>query len=208
MARRRIRAFPQAIPLGMVKDMVLAAVVKVTRKDMVMRFLSIGSLLVASAWLAGCSSSNATPAKASAPTAKPMVSASASEAPSQPQDDFVASGPLVVENQVEVESQREGMMSRVAVDTGAMVQKGELLGELDNRQALADRDAAAARVRSLEYDVKGWEYETKVLQADLERAEKMWEAQLITKQDLDHTRFKVESDKYETERYRANLESA
>ena len=36
----------------------------------------------------------------------------------------------------------------------------------------------------------------------------MWDAQLITKQDLDHARYKADADKYETERYRANLESA
>src|SRR5438270_5719640 len=52
------------------------------------------------------------------------------------------------------------------------------------------------------------EYETKFHEAYLARTEKMWDEQHITKQDLDHTRYKVEADKYETERYRANLESA
>ncbi|MDP9267503.1 MAG: efflux RND transporter periplasmic adaptor subunit [Acidobacteriota bacterium] len=132
----------------------------------------------------------------------------AAAAPTTENDGVIASGPLIVENQVEVEAAREGMVSRVLVDTGTAVQKGQLLGELDNRQAKADRDAAAARVRSLEFDVKGWEYETKVLEADLGRSERMWEAQLITKQELDHARYKVEADKYETERYRANLEAA
>jgi membrane fusion protein (multidrug efflux system) len=167
------------------------------------------ALLMSAVALAGCSGSgtNAAANKPAAPAAKPMVTTAAA-APSTENDGVVASGPLIVENQVEVEAQREGMVSHISVDTGTMVQKGQLLGDLDNRQAMADRDAAASRVKSLEYDVKGWEYETKVLEADLARAEKMWEAQLITKQDLDHTRYKVEADKYETERYRANLESA
>lgn len=157
--------------------------------------------------LAGCSGSNVSASKAT-PAPKPVVP-SAVAAPSVTDDDgVIASGPLIVENQVEVEAQRDGVLSRIVVDTGTVVQKGQLLAELDDRQARAERDAAVARVRSLEFDVKGWEYETKVLEAELGRAEKMWEAQLITQQELDRARYKVQADRYETERYRFNLESA
>ncbi len=170
------------------------------------RFFSGSGLLIAAILVAGCSGTNAAPAKAASLAVKPAMAMA--DAVPLSRDEIIASGPLVVENQVEVAAQRDGMVSRISVETGARVQKGQLLGELDDHQALADRDAAAARVRSLEFDVKGWEYETKVLQSDLDRAEKMWESQLITKQDLDHVRYKVEADKFETERYRANLESA
>jgi membrane fusion protein (multidrug efflux system) len=183
-----------------------AVMVNEMRRDKVKhRLWTLATLLLAGA-LAGCGSSNVAAEKSAAP--KPAVTPAAAAAPAADDSSVVASGPLVVENQVDVEAQREGMVSRVVTDTGSLVKKGQLLGQLDDRQVLAERDGAAARVRSLEYDVKGWEYETKVLQTDLERAEKMWAAQLITKQDLDHIRYKVESDKYETERYRANLESA
>lgn len=165
------------------------------------------ALLALAGVLAGCSS-DAAPNKAAAPAQKPMVTQAAAAMPAATDDDVVASGPLIVENQVEVESQREGMVAKIVTDTGTFVKPGQLLAMLDDRQALADRDAAAARVKSLEYDVKGWEYETKVLESDLDRAEKMWQANLITKEALDHARYKVESDKYETERYKANLESA
>jgi membrane fusion protein (multidrug efflux system) len=164
-----------------------------------------GVLLAGALALAGCSSSTPTPAKAeySAPKAAPVAAAAA------PSDDvFVATGPLVVENQVDIEAQREGMVSKIVADAGTMVRKGQLLATLDDRQVVSDRDAAAAKVKSIEFDVKGWEYETKVLEADLERSEKMWESQLITKQDLDHARYKVQADKYETERMRQNLVNA
>jgi membrane fusion protein (multidrug efflux system) len=36
----------------------------------------------------------------------------------------------------------------------------------------------------------------------------MWEAQLITKQDLEHARYKVEADEFEVERARENLHNA
>ena len=166
------------------------------------------TLLALAGVLAGCSS-DAAPNKAAAPAPKTAVTQAAAATPAPASDDdIVASGPLIVENQVEVESQREGMMAKVLADTGTFVKAGQLLGLLDDRQALADRDSAAAKVKSLEYDVKGWEYETKVLESDLDRAEKMWKENLITKEALDHARYKVESDKYETERYKANLESA
>jgi RND family efflux transporter MFP subunit len=151
-------------------------------------------------WL-GCG--NSKPAPQTATAAKPAPS----PAPVQ-EANFVASGPIVVENQVDVMSQREGVVAKVNVDAGTMVGRGQLLATLDDRQISADKDAADAKVRSAAADLKGWEGEVKVLKADLERAEKMWEAQLITKQDLDHARYKVEADEFEAERARENLKNA
>ncbi|MGH9603051.1 MAG: efflux RND transporter periplasmic adaptor subunit [Terriglobales bacterium] len=153
-----------------------------------------------SSWMA-CDKQKPAPASATAPQ---RVAPSA-----VPQEEvFVASGPLVVEDQVDVASQREGVVDRIEVDAGTMVRKGQLLATLDDRQITADKEASEARVRSSVADLKGWEGEVRVLQADRERAEKMWEAQLITKQDLDHARFKVEADEYEVERARENLGNA
>ncbi len=160
-------------------------------------------LLLAAGALVGCGDSKVSANKPSNPVVTPVSAATMS-----PDSDIVASGPLLVENQVDVSAQREGVVARIVAETGTVVKKGQLLGELDPGQALADRDAAAAKVKSLEFDVKGWEYESKVLQVDCDRAQKMWAAQLITQEQLDHARYKVESDKYETERYRANLDSA
>ena len=151
-------------------------------------------------WL-GCGNSKPAP-----PTA---VAAKPAPAPVAPKEAaFVASGPIVVENQVDVQAQREGIVAKINVDAGTMVRKGQLLATLDDRQIAADKAAADARVRSAVADLKGWEGEVKVLQADRERAEKMWEAQLITKQDLDHARYKVEADEFEAERARENLQNA
>lgn len=143
------------------------------------------------------------------PKTAPVSAAKPAPAPVAPQETvFVASGPIVVENQVDVEAQRDGVVAKVNVDAGTMVRKGQLLGSLDDRQIGADKEAADAKVRSAAADLKGWEGEVKVLQSDRERAEKMWEAQLITQQDLEHARFKVEADESEAERARENLKSA
>jgi membrane fusion protein (multidrug efflux system) len=156
--------------------------------------------------LAGCSGTNASANKA-ASASKPVV-ATVAAAPASADDGVIASAPLIVENQVELEAQREGMMSRVVADTGTFVQKGQLLGELDDRQARAERDAAAARVRGLEFDVKGWEFELKAQQAELARTEKLSESGLVTAQELDKARYKTEGAKFEADRIRSNLESA
>jgi RND family efflux transporter MFP subunit len=173
------------------------------RRDTVKVAASLVLLLFVAGASAGCGDSKISADKPSNPVVTPVSAATVS-----PDADVVASGPLLVENQVDVSAQREGIVARIVAETGTVVKKGQLLGELDPGQALADRDAVAAKVKSLEYDVKGWEYESKVLQVDYERAQKMWAAQLITQEQLDHARYKVESDRYETERYRANLDSA
>jgi membrane fusion protein, multidrug efflux system len=143
-------------------------------------------------------------ASAAAP-AIPQATAQAPVTDSRP--DFLASGPLIVENQLDVASQREGIVSRLNVDTGRSVRRGELLATIDDRQLHADHDAVEAKLHAIEADVKNWEAEVKVLQADLDRTEKMWDAQLITKEQLDHARFKVEADKFELERERHNLQN-
>ena len=148
------------------------------------------------------------PIAAPAPKAEPApVASSAAKAEPAPAE-FTASGPIVVENQLDVSAQREGVITRVLADVGRRVRRGETLALLDDRQTAADRDAARAKVKSLEADVKGWEYETKVLEADLDRDEQMMKAQLITQQQLEHARYKVEADRFETERSRQNLINA
>ena len=155
-----------------------------------------------------CSQENPT-AYAAAPATKAEVSSeSKQQARAALDDDFVASGPVTVENQVDLAALREGVIARIDVDAGRNVRQGELLGELDDRQISADVEASAAKVRSIAANLKNWEAETKVLLADRQRAEKMWEANLITKQDLDHAVYKQEADVYEVQRESESLKNA
>jgi RND family efflux transporter MFP subunit len=142
----------------------------------------------------GCGASNpasiVTPATAAAPLpAKPV-----------PDEGFVASGPIIVENQVDVLAQREGVVAQTLVDTSAPVRKGQVLARLDDRQLQAEREAAMARMRSIEYDQKNWEAKVRMDEVDLERARKMWDAQLIPKEQLEHDQFKLVASRNELER--------
>ena len=109
-------------------------------------------------------------AAGSAPRSGPV------SAPAPDDSAFVASGPIVVENQVDVAALREGVIVSILAEPNTRVRKGQLLARLDDRQISADLDAAAAKTRSIQANLKNWEAETKVLESDLSRAQKLWEA--------------------------------
>ena len=157
--------------------------------------------LLAAAVLTACSGTATPTVDASTPPAAPA------SAPAAPRE-LAVSGPIVVENQVDVLAQRDGEVATVAADTGTQVRKGQLLGTLDDRQLTAEHDAAVARMKSVEADVKNWEAEAKVQQSDLDRAQAMWDAQLITKEQLDHAKYKLVASNYEVDRERENYKNA
>jgi RND family efflux transporter MFP subunit len=166
------------------------------------RFKVILCILLLTACVACTSSPAAPPATVSASETAPHAQLSAPPSiQAVPQaSEFIASGPIIVENQVDVAAQRDGVMARILVDAGTHVAKGQLLAALDDRQISADLEAARAKTRSTENDLKNWEAEAKVLDVDYERAEKMWEAQIISKEQLDHAKYKAESDQWDVKR--------
>jgi RND family efflux transporter MFP subunit len=113
---------------------------------------------------------------------------------------YQASGPLVVENQVDVAAQREGVVARILVDVGTRVRKGQLLAQLDDRQLAAGHEAAVAKALSVEQDAKNWETEIKLVETDLARDEELYKYQLITRQQLEHSRYKLIGAKQQRER--------
>ena len=154
----------------------------------------------------GCSDSR--PAEAT-PAARTASNAPAAPAvPSDREPFFVASGPLIVEHQVDLATQRDGVVAEVHAEPGLKVREGQLLAQLDDRQVTADLNASRARTRSTAADLKNWEAEAKVLDADAERARKMWEAQLITKEQFDHAHYKAESDQWDVKRVQEMLVNA
>jgi RND family efflux transporter MFP subunit len=159
--------------------------------------------------VSGFSSCNGPQEPPAVSAAAPAILPSAAAAPlaSRPQD-FSTSGPLVVENQLEVQSLRDGVIQQIRADVGSRVQKGELLAQLDDRQITADRNAAAAKVKSIAADVSSWEYDSRALKADLDRTEAMYKANLTTKEALEHAQAKYEEDGFEVEREKANLINA
>ena len=158
------------------------------------------------AMLLSCSSSPVPTVAAAQPATVDVPSAVNHAAPAD--NSFTASGPIIVENQVDVTAQREGVVAQILAETGMRVRAGQRLASLDNRQLTADLEAARAKTRSMEFDLKNWEAEAKVLESDYARAQKLWDAQVITKEQLEHAKYKAESDQWDVKRVQELLVNA
>jgi membrane fusion protein, multidrug efflux system len=163
-------------------------------------------LSLAAATLVGCSSGPAPTAAAAAPL--PQPTASAPTPPPTVHNDSIASGPIVVEDQVDLAAQRDGIVSEILVEAGTAVKKGQLLAKLDDRQLTADRDAAEAKVRSTAADLKNWEAGAKVAATDRDRAEELWKANIIAKEQVEKARYQSEATNFEVERQQEDLKYA
>ncbi len=97
-------------------------------------------------------------------------------------------------------AQRDAIVVKVLSETGTRVRAADLLAQLDDRQLAAELEAARAKTRSTDADLKNWKAEARVLEADASRAQKMWDAQLITREQWEHAKFKAEADQWDVKR--------
>jgi RND family efflux transporter MFP subunit len=174
-------------------------------------------LALAAGLLAGCGETKSESAGA-APVQAPVTSPAASpstipaapvrSAPTPPDEGFTASGPLIVEHQVEITAQREGVVSKIYVESGTRVKAGALLAQLDDRQVTANLEAARAKTRSIENDLKNWQAEAEVMKADYVRAQRAWKEGLIPEEQLQHTQYKAESEQWDIKRVTELLNTA
>jgi membrane fusion protein, multidrug efflux system len=173
------------------------------------RCLPLFLLAAASSPLLGCSDQRS---EVSAATPQPATAKAAAlpvRSNDVPADDaLTVTGPLIVEHQVDVTAQRDGIVARIAVEAGARVSVGTLLAQLDDRQLVSNLEAARAKTRSIEADLRNWESEMEVLKADYVRAQRMWNEKLIAEEQLQHAQYKVESDKWDILRVKEQLNTA
>lgn len=161
---------------------------------------AISVSLVAVAMLAACTNTGTSSvAAAPAPSASPAPAPPDSNIKPAP-DAITVSGPLIVEHQLDVLAQRDGVVTKLLSETGGRVRAGDLLAQLDDRQLDADLQAAQAKTRSTDADLKNWQAEARVLEADFSRAQKMYDAQLITREQWEHVKFKAEADQWDVRR--------
>lgn len=121
---------------------------------------------------------------------------------------LVVSGPIIVEHQVELSAQRDGELLKIYFDAPARVKAGTLLAKLDDRQILANLEAARAKSRSIEADLKNWEAEAQVLEADYGRQQELWKLGLTSQEQLQHAKYKAESDKWDIQRVTESLNTS
>lgn len=159
--------------------------------------------LLTAAIVCGCDSRPATP---------PVVAASLTTAPDPPpmrvapppMKTFVTSGPLVAEQQADVAAQRDGRVVEVAVDIGDRVHKSQLMALLDDRVLRAVCDEQKSQVASLQAQVKEWQSQQQVDEADLRRADALRSDRILSDEDWEHVKYKLEETVSEVARYKAD----
>jgi len=176
------------------------------RKSWILAGLSVALLAV------GCGNdktSSGSVTNAAGPVATPAAAKPAAPATGEPGDaPMVVTGPIIVEHEVDLTSQRDGAVQKIYFDAPARVKAGTLLAELDGRQIEANLGAARAKTRSIEADLKNWEAEEEVLKSDYERQKNLWDLGLTSKEQLEHAKYKAESDQWDIKRVTETLNTA
>jgi len=164
------------------------------------------------AGVTGCASSkqpgDSTTVVAASAAARPAAETVNHPGPVATPDDLVVTGPVTMEQQLDVVAQRSGVIASLDADVDMSVRSGQLLARLDDRQLADDRSAAEYKAKSLEADLKNWEAEVEVRKADLRRAEELRKDGINTQEALDHARYDLTATQYEVERQREEMESA
>ena len=160
--------------------------------------------------LAGCggdkpqsgmvSSAAPLPAPTAAPPHQPPAAAADPE--------LLVSGPIIVEHQVDLTAQRDGVVAKIFYDVPARVKAGTLLAQFDDRQIQSQLESARAKSRSVEADLNNWKAERKVMQADYTRAQLAAAQGLISAEQLQHAQFQVESHDWDIKRVTELLNNA
>jgi len=160
--------------------------------------------------LSGCGEQKENPSTAEAAAAPEKNSAVAAiEPPAEASAaELSVTAPLVVEHQVDVTAQRDGIVRKISVDTGTRVGASTVLARLDDRQLEANLEAARAKTRSIAADLKNWQAEAEVLEADYIRAQRLYAEKLIADEQLQHAKYKAESDQWDILRVTEQLNTA
>jgi RND family efflux transporter MFP subunit len=121
---------------------------------------------------------------------------------------LAVTAPLIVEHQVDIAAQRDGLIAKVSADTGMNVSPTTVLARMDDRQLTANLEAARAKTRGIEADLKNWQAESEVLKADYVRAQRLFNEKLIAQEQLEHAKYKAESDQWDIQRVKEQLNTA
>lgn len=122
--------------------------------------------------------------------------------------EYSTMGPLVVDEQADVAAGRDGRVVRILVEMGQHVHEGQVLAELDDKTQRAELSGKEAKLASLHNQVKEWEAEEKSVEADLRRADKMRADKIVSEEEWEHVKYKLDEIRAEVARYQADEEEA
>lgn len=159
----------------------------------------------------GCGNSTVASSGNPAPAAKPASSEPPAgpisiATPTQNQLGDILSV-LSVEHQVDVATERDGVVTSVTKDEGAAVAAGDILGQLDDRTLQMELVKARADLHVSENNVKYKEAEVKAKDAAYRRQQQLRELGLSSQADLEAAEFEAKGAEYDVQGYQALVES-
>ncbi len=159
----------------------------------------------------GCNSHPETAGAAASVTPAATSAAAPASIPQPPAapdaKSFTTTGPLVADQQADIAAERDGRVVNIAVQIGDHVQAGQLLALLDDRALRSAADACQARISAAKAQVEDWEAEQKSATADLRRADGMRTEKIISEEEWEHAKYKLDEAIALLSRYR-NEEAA
>lgn len=183
--------------------------------DQIVRSAFASAAIATSAFCAGCDSHTAAVDVSAAvqPPSPPPPPAKSSSTPhataeSVNPESFTTSGPLVAEQQADISAQREGRIESISVRIGDRVKKGQILAQLDDRQLQATCAAHKARMQSALAQLREWQSEQLTAEADLRRATAMRDAKIISEENWEHAKYRVDETIAEVARFREEAAAA
>src|ERR1700751_397798 len=171
-------------------------------------YLSMAAFALA---LAGCGDSSHAPDSTSAapppsvPVPCPPSAPPAAAKPSEPNDVLSV---LSVEHQVDLSSERDGVVTSIAKDEGAAVKAGEILGQLDDRTIQMELNKARNDLTVAENNVKFKEAELKAKGAALKRQQQLRDYGLSSEADLEAAEVQAKGAEYDLHGWQALVESS
>jgi RND family efflux transporter MFP subunit len=161
--------------------------------------------------IAGCGDSSrgpdstaAAPAPATSSPARPATPPTVSKA-SEPGDVLSV---LSVEHQVDLSTERDGVVVSVSKDEGSAVKAGDILGQLDDRTLQMELAKARNDLTVAENNVKFKEAELKAKGAALKRQQQLRAFGLSSEADLEAAEFEAKGAEYDLHGWQALVESS
>ncbi|MGA8941100.1 MAG: efflux RND transporter periplasmic adaptor subunit [Acidobacteriaceae bacterium] len=121
---------------------------------------------------------------------------------------FSTTGPLVAAQQADIAAQRGGRVAEIMVDIGDHVRQGQVMAVLDDRELKVACAEQTAKVASLAAQVKEWQSQQLVDEADLRRADALRADTILSEEDWEHVKYKLVETKSEVARYQADEQGA
>src|SRR5271154_2299703 len=223
MVSRRLRPAALALSLALGKSLELDAMMPNQMSDSNGRMprgrtpkgqLPKGSIMsrsanlffVAALALAAAGCDNSSVASSPSPAPQPAFSAPANVPPKSPSAADILSV-LTVEHQVDITSQRDGLVLSVNQDEGAAVRSGDLLAQLDDRSLQMEIVKANSDLQVEENNKKYKEAELKAKSAAYRRQQQLRALGLSSDADLEAAEFEAKAAEYDLHGYEALVES-